>query len=232
MSMPLNLAVISFVFATGVSVNHAVFAATPAATPRATSSALIQKIKQENPQLSQAALLAGIRAYTHLRRSGKDKQQLLTIVNFNRPSNEKRLWVINMKNGDTQYVTYVAHGQKSGLNRARHFSNRLNSHESSIGVYLTGHTYTGRDGHSLRLHGLDRGFNSNAFARDIVMHPATYVSQRFAQQYGRMGRTYGCFGLSEKIAPHIISAIKNGTVIVAYYPNKQWLQSSRYEQPL
>lgn len=231
MAIPLNVAVVSIVLATGLSAHNAVFAASTA-TAGATPRSIIQKIEKDNPQLSVAALLAGVRAYDQLRLQGKDKQQQLTIVNFSRPSNQKRLWVINMKNGNTEYFTYVAHGQNSGLNAAKHFSNRPNSHESSIGVYLTGKTYYGRDGHSMRLHGLDKGFNSNAFTRDIVMHPAWYVSKTFAEKYGRIGRTYGCFGISKAIAQKIISKIKDGTVMVAYYPSEKWLSSSKYEQLL
>ena len=231
MAANLNIAAAAIFLAAGFSANQAVFAS-PVATNLSAQRLIIQKIEKQNPQLSENALLAGVRAYDHLRADGKDNQQLLTIVNFNRPSNEKRLWVLNMANGDTQYFTYVAQGQNTGLNVAKHFSNVANTHESSIGVYLTGKTYYGKDGHSMRLHGLDKGFNSNVFKRYIVMHPAWYVSKSFAEKYGRIGRTYGCFGLSERMAPKIIPTIKNGTVIVAYYPNKQWLATSPYEQPL
>ncbi len=193
---------------------------------------MIKKIEQHYPQLNHAAFMAGVRAYDHLRVKGRDPQQLLTIVNFDKPSNVKRLWVINMRKGHVLYHTYVAHGQNSGLNVAKYFSNVPGSHESSIGVYLTGQPYYGVDGYSMRLHGLDKGFNSNVFKRHIVMHPARYVSQQFIKRYGRIGRTYGCFGLSQKIASKIIHAIKQGTVMVAYYPNKNWLAHSRYEQPV
>lgn len=146
------------------------------------------------------------------------------------PSNKKRLWVFNIKNGDTKYFTYVAQGQNTGRNVAKHFSNSVGSLESSIGVYLTGKIYDGVDGQSMRIHGLDKHFNNNAYQRDIVMHPAWYVSHCFAKKYKRIGCTYGCFGLSEKLAPKIISTIYDGTIMVAYYPNKKWLAASAYEQ--
>ena len=231
MASQLSIAAIAITLATGIAANQAVFAS-PTVSSLSEQRPMIQKIEQQNPQLSESALLAGVRAYDHLRAEGKDKQQLLTIVNFNRPSNEKRLWVLNMVNGNTKYFTYVAQGQNTGVNVAKHFSNVPNTHESSIGVYLTGQTYYGKDGHSMRLHGLDKGFNNNVYKRYIVMHPAWYVSQSFAEKYGRIGRTYGCFGLSKKMAPKIIPTIKNGTVMVAYYPNKAWLEESKYEQPL
>ena len=191
---------------------------------------VIQKIEQDNPQLSPRVLFAGLRAYDHLRTKGLDNRHLLTIVDFNRPSNKRRLWILNVKNGDTQYFTYVAQGQNTGTNVAKHFSNKFGSHESSIGVYLTGQIYYGIDGQSMRIYGLDDGFNSNVYQRDVVMHPAWYVSHSFAKKYKRIGNTYGCFGLNEKLAPKIIPEIEGGTVMVAYYPNNQWLTTSPYER--
>lgn len=193
---------------------------------------IIQEIRNQTPQLSSAALIAGVRAYDNLRIKGDDPQHILTIVNFHRPSNEKRLWVLNMADGGVDYFTYVAQGANTGANIAKHFSNVPGSYESSIGVYLTGNTYNGIAGRSMRLYGLDKGFNNNVFKRDIVMHPAWFVSKSFVEKYGRVGRTYGCFGLSERLAPKIIPLIKNGTVMVAYYPNRKWLDSSLYEKPI
>lgn len=191
---------------------------------------VIQKIEKHNPQLKPEVLFAGLRAYDHLRSQGVDDRGLLTIVDFNRPSNKRRLWVFDIRNGDTKYFTYVAQGENTGLNAAKHFSNQFDSHESSIGVYLTGQIYYGVAGQSMRVHGLDAGFNSNAYRRDIVVHPAWYVSHHFAKKYNRVGNTYGCFGLNQKLAPQIISKIQGGTVMVAYYPNNLWLDLSPYEQ--
>ncbi len=193
---------------------------------------MLQKIEQQNPALSLPALLAGVMAYDHLRLQGHDTQELITIVNFNRPSNEKRLWIIDMATGKVIYFTYVAQGVNTGVGRAKYFSNISGSDESSIGVYLTGNTYEGVAGHSMRLYGLDAGFDSNAFGRGIVMHPEPHVSKNFLKKYGQIGYTDGCFGLNKTIAPNIISLIKNGTVMVAFYPNLNWLVHSPYEQPL
>ena len=157
---------------------------------------LTQKIERNNPELSHAAWLSGLRAYQHARRAGNDTQQLLTIVNFNKPSTQKRLWVIDMKKGQVLYHTYVAQGENTGHNTAKYFSNAPNSHESSIGVYRTGPTYYGHDGYSMYLYGLDPGFNNNVFKRHIVMHPARYVSKDFAEPYSFMGHTYDFFGLN------------------------------------
>jgi hypothetical protein len=231
MASSLGIALVTMMMGTGVAAHHLVFAS-PAAKVLSKQRPLIHKIEKQNPNLSEAALMAGVKAYDHLREEGQDSQQLLTIVNFHKPSNKKRFWLINMKSGNTDDFTYVAQGQNTGLNIAKHFSNVPGTHESSIGVYLTGKPYYGIAGYSMHLHGLDKGFNNNVFKRHIVMHGAWFVSKNFAQKYGRIGRTYGCFGLSKKIAPKIIPKIKEGTVMVAYYPNQQWLKNSPYERSI
>lgn len=193
---------------------------------------LVSKLTSENPELSKGAIIAGFRAYAHLRAQGQDAKHLLTVIDYTLPSSQKRLWVINMDNGSVVYNTLVAQGANSGLVYAKHFSNSPDSHETSLGVYLTGQTYYGKDGYSMRLHGLDTGFNNNVYKRAVVMHGAWYVSENYAEQYGRIGRTFGCFGLSQTIEPKIVKTIKDGTVLVAYYPDQAWLYSSRYEKPI
>lgn len=192
---------------------------------------LIKKLKKKYPDLSPYALLAGILAYDHLKEKDQSLKPLLTLVNFNKPSNQKRLWVINLKSDRVDYHTYVAQGKNTGLKIAKYFSNSPNTYKSSIGVYITGKPYYGVEGYSLRLHGLDQGFNNNVFKRNIVMHPAWYVSQSFIQHHGYAGRTHGCFGINRNIATSLINTIKDGTVMVAYYPNEKWLKNSLYEQP-
>jgi len=193
---------------------------------------LVIKLTSEYPDLSQGAIVAGLRAYQHLRAEGQDTKHLLTVIDNTLPSNQKRLWVIDMDHAHVLYNTLVAQGEKSGLVYARHFSDSPNSHATSLGVYLTGQTYYGKDGYSMRLHGLDRGFNDNVYKRAVVMHGAWYVSENYAREFGRIGRTFGCFGLSQEIEPHIVQTIKNDTVLVAYYPDQAWLYSSRYEKPI
>ncbi len=193
---------------------------------------LVSKLKSENPNLSKGAIIAGFRAYQHLRTQGKDAKHLLTVIDYTLPSDQKRLWVIDMDRRKVIYNTLVAQGENSGLVYAKRFSNQPESHETSLGVYLTGQTYYGKDGYSMRLHGLDAGFNDNVYKRAVVMHGARYVSENYARQFGRIGRTFGCFGLSQDIEPSVVQAIKNGTVLVAYYPDRGWLYSSRYEKPL
>ena len=187
-----------------------------------------QTLLAANPNLDKKALTLGLRAYSNLRAQGKDPQQVLTIVDYTKPSNDKRLWVINMKDATVKYNTLVAQGKNTGITDATRFSNAPRSLESSIGVFLTGDTYNGEHGDSLRLIGLDKGFNSNAESRAVVMHSAWYVSQQFAKEHGRVGNSWGCLALSKKMEPKVVNTIKDGSVILSYFPNQQWENSSPY----
>jgi len=191
----------------------------------------VQKLQQSHPELNQAALVASLRAYAHLKNQGYDPKEQLTFIDFTKPSTQKRLYVIDMQTCRIQYITYVAHGKNTGWIRAKHFSNQSGTFESSLGVYLTGQAYYGIAGYSLKLKGLDLGFNDRAASRHLVMHPAWYASASFAKAYGRLGHTLGCFGINPKIAPKLINTIKNDTVLVAYYPDPKWLATSIYLKP-
>lgn len=191
-----------------------------------------EKIQHDNSTLSTNSLYAGIRAYEQLQQIGEVQSPYLTLVDFTLPSSEKRLWVINMQDYKVTYYTYVAQGVATGKNSASYFSNRVNSHASSIGVYLTGMTYFGSVGHAMRLYGLDKGFNDNAYRRGVVMHSAWHMSESYLKSHGTIGHTWGCFGLDKSISNSIINQISNGSVLVAYYPDKNWLANSLYEKSL
>jgi hypothetical protein len=138
---------------------------------------------------------------------------ILTIIDFTKPSREKRMWIVDILNKDLILNTWVAHGQGSGNDVATNFSDDIESHQSSLGFYLTDDIYIGKHGRSLRLDGLDTGYNSNARARDIVVHAANYVSQREINHQGRLGRSFGCPAVSPKLAERIIKTIRNKTVM-------------------
>jgi hypothetical protein len=157
-------------------------------------------------------------------------KQYVTVIDYSLPSTDKRLWVLDLKNQKVVYNTYVAHGKNSGQNYATQFSNDPRSKESSIGVYVTEGTYSGHHGNSLRLEGLDKGYNSNAESRGIVMHSADYVDENIIENYGRLGTSWGCPALNPQIAQPIINTIKGGSVILAYYPDQNWLKHSQYLQ--
>ncbi len=173
-------------------------------------------------------LKLGLDAYAKLHAEGYDQQQMLTIVDYSKPSTEPRLTVIDLKSDQVTFHTLVAHGQNSGWNIPTSFSDSPRSLESSIGVYLTGNTYIGKHGESLRLNGLERGYNDTAAAREIVIHAADYVSEEFAHMHGRLGRSWGCMAVNPEVAGPLISQIKDGTVLMAYYPDRNWLEHSSF----
>lgn len=152
----------------------------------------------------------------------------LTVIDYSRPSTARRLWVFDMHTQALLYEELVAHGKNSGDNMATRFSNELDSHQSSLGLYLTEDTYVGKNGYSLRLRGLDDGFNDRASERAIVMHGAPYVNDDVARTMGRLGRSWGCPALREGVARVIIDRVKETGLLFAYYPDAAWLKSSKY----
>lgn len=189
---------------------------------------LAETIRAQAPNISTGAVLTAIDAYVHVRRQHLTDKPLLTIIDYSVPSDKKRLAVANVRTGKVLFYTYVAQGKGSGLKYATRFSNEAGTDASSLGVYLTGATYFGKHGYSLRLHGLDPGFNGAAYRRDIVIHSAWYVSKAFAQKYGRMGLSWGCFALSRKVEGAVVKLIRGATVLVGYYPDSKWLHSSAF----
>lgn len=152
----------------------------------------------------------------------------LTVIDYSRPSVEPRLWVFDLRTGDVLFKELVAHGKSSGDNMAQRFSDDENSHASSLGLFVTRDTYMGHNGYSLRLDGLEPGFNDHAMARAIVMHGAPYVSDEVARTEGRLGRSWGCPALREAVAHRIIDTVRGGGVIFAYYPDQKWLKASEF----
>ena len=152
----------------------------------------------------------------------------LTVIDYSRPSTEKRLWVFDLRTRELLFEELVAHGSGTGDNLARTFSNDAESHQSSLGLFRTEDTYVGKNGYSLRLRGLDAGFNDHAYDRAIVMHGAPYVSDAFARAQGRLGRSWGCPALREGIAHEVIDTVKGNGLVFAYYPDPAWLAASKY----
>jgi hypothetical protein len=160
--------------------------------------------------------------------SAIDNPSTLTVIDYSQPSTERRLWVFDLHTQALLYEELVAHGKESGDNMATRFSNELNSHQSSLGLFLTEDTYVGRNGYSLRLRGLDEGFNDRAYERAIVMHGAPYVNDDFGRSMGRLGRSWGCPALREAVARAVIDRVKGTGLLFAYYPDSEWLRSSKY----
>jgi hypothetical protein len=181
--------------------------------------------------VSTEVLSLAIRATSCAVRSGAvDTPPTLTIIDYSRPSTEPRLWVFDLGTGKVLFKELVAHGKNTGENFATEFSNDMNSLQTSLGLFVTDEPYFGGNGYSLRLDGLDVGFNDRARERAIVMHGASYVDAELASRQGRIGRSWGCPAVSTAVAAEVIDRIRGGGVIFSYYPNPEWLSSSRYLQ--
>ena len=157
-----------------------------------------------------------------------DRPPTLTLIDYSRPSVEPRLWVFDLATGDLLFKELVAHGRNTGDNLATKFSNKVDSRQTSIGLFVTDDPYVGSNGYSLRLDGLDVGFNDRARDRAIVMHGAPYVDPQLAAAQGRIGRSWGCPALRPAIAAKVINRIRGGSVIFSYYPDQDWLQTSKF----
>jgi len=187
-----------------------------------------KKILAQAPNLQPKVLKYGLEAYKQAALEGLDKKGIITLVDFAMPDTQKRLWVIDLNTNKVLFHTLVAHGEKSGRIYARHFSNKFNSHESSLGAYITGGTFVGNLGYSMRIYGITPGYDTNAYNRDIVVHGAWYASEKALREYGHLGWTWGCFGIAPKWLRPIIHTIEHGTLILAYYPNQQWLKQAPF----
>lgn len=168
------------------------------------------------------------RGYMNLRDAGKlnTGKQILTVCNFSLPSTENRMWVIDLTAKKVLFNTYVAHGEGSGDDCSLTFSNRGNTHKSSLGYYVTGNTYSGEHGTSLHLSGMDEGYNDAAYERGIVVHGADYVCEQFVNAHQRLGRSWGCPAVPSALSLPIINAIKDGTCLFIYYPDAKYARSS------
>lgn len=171
-----------------------------------------------------------INGFHQLKKGGKLKEssRLLTICDFSLSSNEKRLWIINTETGEILFNTLVAHGKNTGEEFAEKFSNTESSLQSSMGFYITDQTYFGENGYSLRLRGMDAGYNDAAERRAVVMHGANYVSEEFTKKHGRIGRSWGCPAIPRAVAKSIIDTIKEENCLFIYYPDQGYLSSSEW----
>ena len=156
----------------------------------------------------------------------KRTNEVLTLIDFSKPSNVERLAVIDMKRGRLLETSVVAHGQGSGSLYATKFSNNDGSHQSSLGFYLTAGTYSGSNGYSLKLIGLEKGFNDQALSRAIVMHGADYCSESVIGTAQRLGRSWGCPAVPRAKSREIIDTIKGGSVLFIYAKDRNYLAKS------
>ena len=153
------------------------------------------------------------------------KREVLTLIDFSRPSTANRLFVFDMRERKVLFSSVVSHGKNSGDNYATSFSNEYGSYKSSLGFYLTESTYQGKNGYSLILNGLEKGINDRARERAIVVHGAAYANPSVCKS-GRLGRSFGCPALPQALTKPIINTIKGGSVLFIYANNKEYMAKS------
>jgi peptidoglycan hydrolase-like protein with peptidoglycan-binding domain len=178
-------------------------------------------------QVFSKALTAFKRAW----RNGDTERLVFTVIDYEMSSRDKRMWVIDLATGRLLFHERVTHGKGSDRNhdsRAERMSNEDGSNASNVGLLRTAETYRGRHGESLRLDGLEGGFNENARSRAIVMHSADYADDDFFDRHGKLGRSQGCPALDPDVAGEVIETVKGGSLIFGYYPDPAWLRRSRY----
>ena len=212
---------------TGLTANDSFIAPVNTLANTAPEAALYDSLQLDNLGLSEQAFSYAIKGYSKLKKDGKLKNdKVLTIIDFTQPSYKKRLFIIDISNFKLLFNTYVAHGQNTGKEYAKLFSNKPESHQSSLGFYVTSGTYSGSNGFSMYLKGMENGFNNRASERAIVMHGADYVSEQYIRSQGYIGRSHGCPAVPEKLNKPIIEKIKNGSCLFIYSDNKTYLQKS------
>lgn len=194
------------------------------------SSDLYQALDFSGNALSQDVFDKALKGFENLMKAGKlnPESHILTVCDFSKSSNTKRLWVIDTRLKKVLFNSLVAHGMGTGDEFAERFSNTERSHQSSLGFYITESVYEGSNGYSLKLLGMDHGFNDAALERAIVMHGADYVSDDFARLHKRIGRSWGCPVVPRDLAVPIINTIKGENCLFIYYPDRQYLESSQW----
>lgn len=188
---------------------------------------LYDSLQLENKGLSIKTLAYALKGYHYLQTKGLLlNQRILSICDFSQSSKKKRLYIIDVDSKKLVLNTYVAHGKNSGAEYARSFSNAPESLKSSLGFYVTANTYLGGHGLSLKIAGMERGFNDKADARNIVVHGSDYIGPDLSSNL-KAGRSYGCPAVPEKQTALVINAIKNGSCLFIYHPTKQYISHSK-----
>lgn len=210
-----------------------VFAVPPAVAADDAAPDLVERFATRTENLRPEVARLAVAAYAEGLEKGRFTRFRLTIIDYSLPSYEKRLWVIDMETGELLFEEIVAHGMGSprgsggDMEQAKDFSNTHGSKKSSLGLFATAETYQGRHGYTLRLDGLEEGFNDQARERLIVLHGAHYVTGGRAEDR-MVGRSWGCPAVRPEISRELIDAIKGGSALWIYYPDEDWLEESEY----
>ncbi len=188
----------------------------------------LQVLRELAPDADPGVLALALEARSCAVRNGDvDAGARLAVIDYSQPSTEQRLWVFDITQDRLLHREFVTHGSGSGENHARRFSNIEGSYQTSLGLFRTAETYNGKNGYSLRMDGLDPGFNDNARQRAIVMHGAWYANPDMIRSQGRLGRSQGCPALREQVAKVVIDELKQSNLVFAYADDAAWLQRGR-----
>ncbi|GAB3218497.1 murein L,D-transpeptidase catalytic domain family protein [Algoriphagus aestuariicola] len=198
----------------------------PNTSPDVDPATLIYEgLKGENASLpSKEVFSLAIQGWSKMKENLKSK--VLTVIDFSLPSTTKRMWIIDPEKGEILLHSVVSHGRNSGELMAKSFSNQPESYKSSLGFYTTAETYNGKHGYSLRLDGLEKGFNDQARNRAIVIHGADYAREEFAASVGRLGRSLGCPALPSELSAKAINLIKDGSLLFIFGKDQNYLSKS------
>jgi hypothetical protein len=178
------------------------------------------------PGLAAGTLELALHAYRRAEEENLLGRKRLTVIDYSLASTQRRLWVLDPDSGRVLFAERVAHGKGSGDLLAARFGNEPESHLSSLGVFRTAETYEGAHGYSLRVDGLDKGTNDRARERDIVFHGASYATEAFGREHGRLGRSFGCPAIAPGVARAVIDEIRGGSIVVAVGADSRWIASS------
>jgi hypothetical protein len=202
--------------------------ATPALASSASTQPLFNSLAKAAPKLNPQALQQALSAMQCAINSGASSAQRLAVIDYSLPSTARRLWIFDLQRKTLLLQDLVAHGNKSGENFATHFSNRVGSYQSSLGLFRTQESYQGGNGYSLRMDGLEPGFNDQARERAIVIHGADYVNPLWSQRQGRIGRSQGCPAVRQAVAKQVIDKLKDGQFMYSWYPDRGLAKTSLY----
>lgn len=182
----------------------------------------------EKSKLSYDVFRKAYVGFLNLKATGKipASASVMSIADFNMSSKSKRLWIVDIDKEEILLNTWVSHGRGSGGDMATKFSNINSSHQSSLGFYVTGEVYYGKHGRSLRLDGMDVGYNHKARERAIVLHGAEYVSANTIKSLNRLGLSHGCPAVPLALTNQIIDLVKDKTVLFIHSSTSSY--SSKY----
>lgn len=189
---------------------------------------LVDQLTRAAPAANPRVIGMALSALDCALKQGMEPARNLTLIDYSLVSTQKRLWVFDLRTGKLLFNELVAHGKNTGEHVARNFSNTYGSLQTSLGLFRTKDTYVGSNGYSLRMEGLEQGFNDLAMERKIVFHGAPYVDLKLAKKLGHLGRSYGCPAVRQGIARKVIDTIKGDQFLFSYYPDKQWLAASTF----